>query len=50
MNDGEIVLNVGFDATSGLQLGNDYIEFKARFGEASRYPCPCGAGGRHLCA
>ena len=36
VNDGEIVLNVGFDATSGLQLGNDYIEFKARFGGKPR--------------
>ena len=35
VNDGEIVLNVGFDATSSLQLGNDYIEFKARFGGKS---------------
>ncbi len=32
VKDGEIVLNVGFDATSNLSLGNDYIEFKARFG------------------
>ena len=32
----EIVLNIGFDATSGLQLGNDYVEFKARFGGMSR--------------
>lgn len=32
VKDGEIVLNVGLDATSGLLLGNDYIEFKARFG------------------
>ena len=32
----EIVLNVGFEATSGLKLGNDFIEFKARFGGASR--------------
>jgi stringent starvation protein B len=31
VKDGEIVLNVGLDATSGLLLGNDYIEFKARF-------------------
>jgi stringent starvation protein B len=30
------VLNVGFEATSGLKLGNDYIEFKARFGGVSR--------------
>lgn len=29
---GEIVLNVSPDATSGLLLGADFIEFKARFG------------------
>jgi stringent starvation protein B len=32
----EIVLNVGFDATSGLKLGNEFVEFKARFGGMSR--------------
>lgn len=32
----EIVLNVGFEATSGLQLGNDFIEFRARFGGVAR--------------
>ena len=32
----EIVLNVSFDATSGLKLGNDYVEFKARFGGSPR--------------
>jgi stringent starvation protein B len=32
----EIVLNVGFEATSGLKLGNDFIEFKARFGGRPR--------------
>lgn len=32
----EIVLNVGFEATSALKLGNDFIEFKARFGGSSR--------------
>jgi stringent starvation protein B len=32
----EIVLNVGFEATSGLTLGNEAIEFKARFGGVSR--------------
>ena len=32
----EIVLNVSFDATSQLQLGNDFIEFKARFGGVAR--------------
>ncbi|UZD55427.1 ClpXP protease specificity-enhancing factor [Caldimonas aquatica] len=32
----EIVLNVSFDATSGLRLGNDFIEFRARFGGVAR--------------
>lgn len=32
----EIVLNVGFEATTALKLGNDWIEFKARFGGSSR--------------
>ena len=32
----EIVLNVGFEATSALKLGNEAIEFKARFGGSSR--------------
>ncbi|MGV8803937.1 MAG: ClpXP protease specificity-enhancing factor [Polaromonas sp.] len=32
----EIVLNIGFDATSSLTLGNEYIEFKARFGGIAR--------------
>ncbi|MBC7728199.1 MAG: ClpXP protease specificity-enhancing factor [Microbacteriaceae bacterium] len=32
----EIVLNVGFEATSSLSLGNETIEFKARFGGVSR--------------
>jgi stringent starvation protein B len=32
----EIVLNVGFEATSALKLGNEFIEFKARFGGSSR--------------
>lgn len=36
VSDGEIVLNVGIDATSALQLGNDFIEFKARFGGKPR--------------
>jgi len=35
----EIVLNVSFEATSQLQLGNDYIEFKARFGGMARDIC-----------
>lgn len=32
----EIVLNVGFEATSSLQLGNEFVEFKARFGGVAR--------------
>lgn len=36
VKDGEIVLNVGLSATTGLQLGNDYISFKARFSGVAR--------------
>ena len=36
VKDGEIVLNISFDATTGLQLGNDFLEFKARFGGVVR--------------
>ena len=36
VKNGEIVLNVGFEATTALELGNDLIEFKARFGGTSR--------------
>jgi stringent starvation protein B len=32
----EIVLNVGFEATTALKLGNEFIEFKARFGGTAR--------------
>ena len=32
----EIVLNIGFEATSGLKLGNEFIEFLARFGGSAR--------------
>lgn len=32
----EIVLNVSFEATSNLKLGNEFIEFKARFGGITR--------------
>jgi stringent starvation protein B len=31
VKNGEIVLNVSYDATSGMTLGNEFIEFKARF-------------------
>ncbi|WP_225781225.1 ClpXP protease specificity-enhancing factor [Xenophilus sp. Marseille-Q4582] len=36
VKNGEIVLNVSYDATSSLKLGNDYIEFKARFAGTAR--------------
>ena len=36
VKNGEIVLNVSLDATSNLRLGNDFIEFKARFGGVPR--------------
>jgi stringent starvation protein B len=36
VQDGEIVLNVSFDATSSLKLSNEFIEFKARFGGKAR--------------
>lgn len=32
VNNGEIVLNVSHDATSALNISNEYITFKARFG------------------
>ncbi|HVL74680.1 MAG TPA: ClpXP protease specificity-enhancing factor [Noviherbaspirillum sp.] len=36
VKNGEIVLNISFTATSGLKLGNELIEFHARFGGVSR--------------
>ena len=36
VKDGEIVLNISFDATSSLKLGNEFIEFKARFAGTPR--------------
>ena len=36
VKNGEIVLNVSYDATSGMTLGNDFIEFKARFAGTPR--------------
>ena len=32
----EIVLNVSMDATSNLQIGNEFLQFKARFGGVAR--------------
>ncbi len=31
IKDGQVVLNIGPDATNGLLIGNELIEFKARF-------------------
>jgi stringent starvation protein B len=36
VKNGEIVLNVSLDATSSLKLGNEFIEFRARFGGVAR--------------
>lgn len=32
----EIVLNISMDATSNLRIGNDFLQFKARFGGVAR--------------
>src|SRR5215210_5869550 len=36
VKNGEIVLNISYDATSSLKLGNEFIEFKARFAGSAR--------------
>ena len=36
VKDGQIVLNVSFDATSNLKIANDFISFAARFGGVAR--------------
>ncbi|HRD91728.1 MAG TPA: ClpXP protease specificity-enhancing factor [Accumulibacter sp.] len=36
VRDGQIVLNVGYEATGRLELGNDQITFQARFGGVAR--------------
>jgi len=36
VRDGQIVLNVGPDATNRLHFGNDFIEFQARFNGVPR--------------
>jgi stringent starvation protein B len=36
VKNGEIVLNVSYDATSSMTLGNEFIEFKARFAGVAR--------------
>lgn len=47
VEDGKIILNVGYDATLNLRLGNDYVEFEARFEGAPqqvRVPMPAVLG------
>jgi stringent starvation protein B len=44
VRDGQIVLNIGYEATGGLQIGNDLIRFKARFGGVAHdisFPVGC---------
>jgi len=36
VKDGAITLNIGSDATGGLLIGNETLEFKARFGGVPR--------------
>jgi stringent starvation protein B len=36
VKNGEIVLNISFDATSGLKMDNELVHFHARFGGTSR--------------
>lgn len=36
VRDGQIVLNLGPEATNRLQIGNELIEFQARFGGVAR--------------
>ena len=36
VKNGEIVLNVGMDATRNLKIGNDLLQFSARFAGVSR--------------
>ena len=36
VREGRIVLNIGYDATRHLDLGNDWISFEARFGGVAR--------------
>ena len=36
VRDGRIVLNIGYEATGGLRIGNDLVSFQARFGGVAR--------------
>ena len=49
VRDGRITLNVSWQATQGLKLGNDFIEFAARFGGVpQQVRVPGRRGARHL--
>ncbi len=37
VQDGKIVLNIGYHATNGLTMGNERVEFNARFGGQTHY-------------
>ena len=39
VQDGQIVLNISTDATGSLVIGNDFIDFKARFGGVPQDIC-----------
>jgi stringent starvation protein B len=44
VRDGQIVLNVSYEATGGLQIGNELVSFKARFGGVAHdisFPVGC---------
>lgn len=44
VQNGKIILNISFDATERLQLGNDELSFSARFGGVARkVAVPVGA-------
>lgn len=36
VKDGKIILNISLTAANGLNLGNDFVTFRARFGGVSR--------------
>ncbi|POM19889.1 Stringent starvation protein B [Burkholderia cepacia] len=49
VRDGEIVLNISFEATSQLQMGNEWIEFTARFsGKAHKIEIPVATCSRSM--
>ena len=44
VRDGQITLNVSYDATNKLVIGNDFVEFQARFsGKTQSIQIPVGA-------